>query len=153
MENKVKVRKFNINNQIVKINYESIDLSDNEPKFIELNISTSAIIFNETIDLINKEENKIIISLENVNYIDSHGLWDLFEICKALIKKEKALAIVNVCSEVKRVLDITGISSKIKIFKKDSIASDLCPFDIKGVPVEAIAHLEKSVKNIEGVGD
>ena len=69
MENKVKVRKFNINNQIVKINYESIDLSDNEPKFIELNISTSAIIFNETIDLINKEENKIIISLENVKYV------------------------------------------------------------------------------------
>ena len=54
--------------------------------------------------------------MENVSYIDSSGLWALFEGHKKAAQRGGKLVLLNPTKDVRRVLDITKMSSKIQIF-------------------------------------
>lgn len=58
----------------------------------------------------------VIVDMENVSYIDSSGLWALFEGHKKAAQRGGKLVLLNPTKDVRRVLDITKMSSKIQIF-------------------------------------
>ncbi|MFC1771335.1 STAS domain-containing protein [Candidatus Margulisiibacteriota bacterium] len=84
---------------------------------VELDIENQA-CFVDMIESIFKEGkyNRIIVDMHNVNYIDSSGLWALFESHKKAEQKKGKLILLNPTKDVKRVLDITKMSSKIKLY-------------------------------------
>ena len=54
--------------------------------------------------------------MQNIGYIDSSGLWALFEGHKKAMQRGSKLILAGVTKDVKRVLDITKMSSKLLIF-------------------------------------
>jgi len=64
----------------------------------------------------------IIVNLGNITYIDSSGLWALFEGHKKALQRNGTLMLLNPTKDVKRVLDITKMSSKLKIFADQETA-------------------------------
>mgnify|MGYP001442990757 CR=1 FL=1 len=89
---------------------------------IELDIQNQS-KFIETIDiLLETGKTNIIVDMTHVSYIDSSGLWALFESHKKAGEKKGNLLLINPAKDVKRVLDITKISSKINIFNTDNDA-------------------------------
>jgi len=89
---------------------------------IELDIENQ-VRFKEQINLILDEgESLIILSLSEINYIDSSGLWAIFESFKKAEQRSGKIVLLNPRKDVRRVLDITKISSKIKIFEEDESA-------------------------------
>ncbi len=59
---------------------------------------------------------KVILDMQQVTYIDSSGLWALFEGHKKAAQKSGKLVLLAPTKDVKRVLDITKMSSKIQVF-------------------------------------
>ncbi len=57
----------------------------------------------------------IILDLNNVIYIDSSGLWALFEGYKKSVSTNLSFCLLNINKDVKRVFDITKMSSKFSI--------------------------------------
>lgn len=106
-----------LDNDILKINIGSE--IDEETQSINGTIELDIENQNEFIEYINNilDEglNLIILSLENISYIDSSGLWALFESYKKTEQRNGKIVLLNPRADVKRVLDITKISSKIKI--------------------------------------
>lgn len=102
------ILKINVGNEI-----------DKEAQIINGTIELDIENQNEFIEYINNilDEglNLIILSLENISYIDSSGLWALFESYKKTEQRNGKMVLLNPRADVKRVLDITKISSKIKI--------------------------------------
>ena len=83
---------------------------------VELDIENQA----QFVDLINvlimdEGVSKIMIDLSNVTYVDSSGLWALFEGHKKASQKNGRLVLLNPIKDVRRVLEITKISSKAYI--------------------------------------
>ena len=60
--------------------------------------------------------------MENISYIDSSGLWAIFESYKKATQRNGEILLINPRKDVKRVLDITKISTKIHIFQNESDA-------------------------------
>jgi anti-sigma B factor antagonist len=89
---------------------------------IELDIQNQS-KFVETIDLL-FESGKInlLVDMSNISYLDSSGLWALFEGHKKASQKKGKLILINPVKDVKRVLDITKMSTKITIFNSDNDA-------------------------------
>jgi len=91
---------------------------------IELDIETQA----RFVDAINRtfEEGttRLIVDMSNVNYIDSSGLWALFEGHKKASLKDGKMVLLKPSKDIKRVLDITKMSAKLLTFEteKDAIA-------------------------------
>ena len=91
---------------------------------IELDIETQA----RFVDAINRvfEEGttKLVVDMSNVNYIDSSGLWALFEGHKKACLKNGVMVLLKPSKDIKRVLDITKMSSKLLTFEaeKDALA-------------------------------
>ena len=53
--------------------------------------------------------------MENISYIDSSGLWALFEGHKKAAQREGKMVLLKPAKDVKRVLDITKMSAKMDI--------------------------------------
>lgn len=86
---------------------------------VELDIETQQ-QFIEHLDALFEEGTvKVIVDMGLVSYIDSSGLWALFEGHKKATHKNGALVLFNATKDVKRVLDITKMSSKIQIFNQE----------------------------------
>eukprot|EP01047_Picozoa_sp_COSAG01_P000259 COSAG01_NODE_4_length_55812_cov_1344.168109_21_plen_127_part_00 len=78
---------------------------ENQSKFVDvINAVFSDDIYN------------VLVDLDCVSYIDSSGLWALFEGHKKASQKDGAFLLLNPRKDVMRVLDITKVSSKMKIF-------------------------------------
>ncbi len=108
---------------IVKI---EIGLEKNEANklsgSVELDIESQA-NFVEMINTIFEDgQTKIIVDMSNISYIDSSGLWALFEGHKKATQKEGTMILLNPTKDVKRVLDITKMSSKLKIMTSEEAA-------------------------------
>lgn len=89
---------------------------------IEMDIENQP-IFIQTVDkLLNDNKNKIIVNMQNISYIDSSGLWALFEGHKKTEQNNGKLVLLNPHPDVKRVLDITKMSKKIDIFSEEKKA-------------------------------
>lgn len=91
---------------------------------IELDIETQA----RFVDAVNRtfedSTKKLIVDMSNVNYIDSSGLWALFEGHKKASLKEGRMVLLNPSKDIQRVLDITKMSIKILTFYSDKDAID-----------------------------
>jgi anti-sigma B factor antagonist len=97
-----------------------------------LDISGEIDLYNapEIKDIINKliEEQKynVIINLEKVSYIDSSGIGALISSLSNLKKYQGGLKIINVFASVRKVFELTKLTSFFEIF--DSEADALASF-------------------------
>jgi anti-sigma B factor antagonist len=77
-------------------------------------------------DIINKliEEQKynVIINLEKVSYIDSSGIGALISSLSNLKKYQGGLKIINVYASVRKVFELTKLTSFFEIFDSESEA-------------------------------
>ncbi len=118
------IKKLIQNNSITKINIGA-ELSDDNSEVtgsVELDIESQAHfveIINTTFD---EGNTKVMIDMSNINYIDSSGLWALFEGHKKALQRNGRLALINPDKDVKRVLDITKMSAKMDIFETEADA-------------------------------
>ena len=60
--------------------------------------------------------------MSNISYIDSSGLWALFEGYKKASQKKKKMVLLNPTKDVKRVLEITKMSSKLLLYDNEEEA-------------------------------
>ncbi|TAL29466.1 MAG: anti-sigma factor antagonist [Spirochaetes bacterium] len=96
-----------------------------------LDISGEIDLYNapEIKDIINKliEEQKynVIINLEKVSYIDSSGIGALISSLSNLKKYQGGLKIINVYASVRKVFELTKLTSFFEIFdaEADALAS------------------------------
>jgi anti-sigma B factor antagonist len=96
-----------------------------------LDISGEIDLYNapEIKDIINKliEEQKynVIINLEKVSYIDSSGIGALISSLSNLKKYQGGLKIINVFASVRKVFELTKLTSFFEIFdnEADALAS------------------------------
>lgn len=121
----MEILKNKISENIIQIEIGSVfDENEKAPSgSIELDIESQS-YFSEVMDNILKEDGcNIIINLINVSYIDSSGLWAIFECHKKVNQNNFELILLNPNQDISRVLEITKLSSKMKIFnsQKDAI--------------------------------
>ena len=83
-----------------------------EPDLDMPNISN---ICNQVINLFDKKIKKITLELENVNFIDSEGIWGLYEIHIKANKIGSKIQLINITPEIKKILKKTGLSNKLNI--------------------------------------
>lgn len=112
-----------LENNITKVLISTEKNNSNQPSGkIELDIQTQS-KFIETIDsLLKNRKTILLIDITNINYIDSSGLWALFESHKKTTQKNGKLILINPEKDVKRLLDITKMSTKISTFKTNDEA-------------------------------
>lgn len=89
---------------------------------IEMDIENQPIFIQAVDKLLSENKVKLIVSMKNITYIDSSGLWALFEGHKKTDQKNGKLVLLNPNQDVKRVLDITKMSKKIDIFNEEKKA-------------------------------
>ncbi len=104
-----------------------MELSDDKKSVVgsvELDIESQSyfvdmvsMIFEEGVEPVN-----LIVDLKNVTYIDSSGLWALFEGHKKANQKNGKMVLLSPTKDVRRVLDITKMSSKLQVFEEESAA-------------------------------
>ncbi len=83
---------------------------------VELDIENQAHFVDVVNSVFDDGHVNVIVDMENVSYIDSSGLWALFEGHKKAAQRGGKLVLLNPTKDVRRVLDITKMSSKIQIF-------------------------------------
>lgn len=106
----------------IEIGAEYNDVQKQLVGTVELDIENQA----HFVDVINAifEEGRVyvLVDMQHVSYIDSSGLWALFEGHKKAAQKSGRLVLLHPTKDVKRVLDITKMSSKIQIFSDEKEA-------------------------------
>ena len=103
---------------IVELNIGAdIDDSNVVSGKIELDIENQAYFVDMVNSIFDEGVEDVILNMEVVSYIDSSGLWALFEGHKKASQKNGRIILANPTRDVKRVLDITKMSSKILIFE------------------------------------
>lgn len=120
----MKLIKTNLNDTTVKIGIgcEIDDRTGNLCGELEIDLEYASRFKDECLELIKEHDQKIILSLAHVPYIDSEGLWAIFEIYKKLNFQNKVLVIAGPSSNVMRVLKIIKLDSRIKIFDTEQQA-------------------------------
>jgi anti-sigma B factor antagonist len=89
---------------------------------VELDIENQS-QFVEIINSIFEEgSSRILVNMANITYIDSSGLWALFEGHKKAAQKNTKMVLLSPTKDVRRVLDITKMSSKMEIFDTEKEA-------------------------------
>jgi anti-sigma B factor antagonist len=89
---------------------------------VELDIETQAYFVEIVNSIIEDGGINIAVDMQLVSYVDSSGLWALFEEHKKAVQKGGKLVLIKPSKDVKRVLDITKMSSKIDIFESEEDA-------------------------------
>lgn len=83
---------------------------------VELDIENQGDFVDIISSIFENGKTSIIVDLSNITYIDSSGLWALFEGHKKALQQDGVLILLNPTKDVRRVLDITKMSAKLKIF-------------------------------------
>jgi anti-sigma B factor antagonist len=120
----MEISKTPVSDNIIKINLGTELSSDKKTVTgaVELDIENQS-YFIEMISSIFDEGNyNILVDLSNVTYVDSSGLWALFEGHKKALQRNANMLLLNPTKDVKRVLDITKMSAKLKIFDDEASA-------------------------------
>jgi anti-anti-sigma factor len=73
-------------------------------------------------EVLEQSDSRVIIDLRRVTKIDSAGLGQLMSCYSHLVRNQGALKVVNASAEVKKILDMTGISTLIPAFNDESEA-------------------------------
>ena len=120
----MKLIKMNLSECLVKIGIgcELDDRTGTPCGELEIDLEYASRFKSECLELIKENDKQVILCLENVPYIDSEGLWAIFEIYKKLTAQSKVLVISSPNSNVMRVLKIIKLDSRIKIFDTDEQA-------------------------------
>lgn len=123
----IEIVKLNISKSIVKV---LIGNGYNESKkemtkYVELDIENQTRFISEINEVLASGRKKVIVDITYVNYIDSSGLWALFEGYKKTTQKKGKFVLISPSKDVKRVLDITKMSEKLEIVEneKDALAA------------------------------
>ena len=98
---------------------ENDDLS---VSIIELDIENQSQFINIIDSLFEEGNVQVLLDMTNISYIDSSGLWALFEGHKKAAQNNGNLALLSPTKDVRRVLDITKMSSKMKIYDDEGTA-------------------------------
>lgn len=72
--------------------------------------------------LIEDQKYNVIINLEKVSYIDSSGIGALISSLSSLKKYQGGLKIINVYASVRKVFELTKLTSFFEIFDSESDA-------------------------------
>lgn len=67
-------------------------------------------------EVLEQRDSRVIIDLSRVTRIDSAGLGQLMSCYSHLVKNRGALKVINAAPEIKKLLDMTGISTLIPTF-------------------------------------
>ena len=112
------------NNKITKVNIGNKQTDKETPPSgsIELDIENQAEFLEHINKILEENNSNIIIDMKNISYIDSSGLWAIFESHKKATQKKRTLILLKPEKDVQRVLNITKISTKIKTFENEEIA-------------------------------
>lgn len=102
----------------------SLDENGKAEGEIEMDIENQPAFIQAVDKLISQGKTKFIVNMKNITYIDSSGLWALFEGHKKTEQKKGKFVLLNPNPDVKRVLDITKMSKKIDIFNEEKKAFD-----------------------------
>jgi len=120
----MEIIKSSVHPQIIKVEIGA-EYNEGQKKIagtVELDIENQA----HFVDVINAifEEGRVyvVVDMQHVSYIDSSGLWALFEGHKKAAQKSGKLVLLSPTKDVKRVLDITKMSSKIQVFAEEKEA-------------------------------
>src|ERR1022692_1471482 len=73
-------------------------------------------------EVLEQSDSRVIIDLSRVTRIDSAGLGQLMSCYSHLVKNRGAMKIVNATPEVRKVMDMTGITSLIPAFNDEQEA-------------------------------
>ena len=73
-------------------------------------------------EVLEQTDSHVIIDLSRVTKIDSAGLGQLMSCYSHLVRNQGALKLVNPAPDVKKVLDMTGISRLVPAFKDEEEA-------------------------------
>lgn len=73
-------------------------------------------------EVLEQSDSRVVIDLSRVTKIDSAGLGQLMSCYSHLVRNQGGLKVVNATPEVKKVLDMTGISSLIHSFNDEQEA-------------------------------
>jgi anti-sigma B factor antagonist len=114
--------KKTIQGQILKITLGENLLNDEVHGEVELDIESQATFIDFMQNVFDEEDVHVVLDMSNIVYMDSSGLWALFEGHKRAELNKGKLVVFNPTKDVKRVLDITKMSSKIKIFNSEQEA-------------------------------
>jgi anti-anti-sigma factor len=73
-------------------------------------------------EVLEQSDSRVIIDLSRVTKIDSAGLGQLMSCYSHLVRNQGQLKVVNAAPEIKKLLDMTGISSLIPAFSNETDA-------------------------------
>ncbi len=88
----------------------------------EMDVHTSAHLRDSVLSLLEKGARKIVINLDNVEYVDSTGLGTMVGVLKRMTEQNCKLCIVSANPLINRVFDITGLTQIFTIKPDDSEA-------------------------------
>lgn len=114
----MEIIKNNLKDNIVKVDIGG-ELSEDQSRVegsVELDIENQAYFVDMVNSIFDDGCNKLLINMSNVDYVDSSGLWALFEGHKKAMQRGGKFILLCPTKDVQRVLDITKMSSKIDIF-------------------------------------
>lgn len=122
----MEIIKIAVNEAIMRINLGATLSADKQSVTgtVELDIESQNYFMDMLNSIFEEGKNHILVDLTNITYIDSSGLWALFEGHKKAQQRNGNLILLNPTKDVKRVLDITKMSSKLKIFTDEKEALD-----------------------------
>lgn len=84
---------------------------------IELDIALQAEFVDYISSFMEERGPSIIVDLASVAYIDSSGLWALFEVHKIAEEKKTRLVFIRPTEDVFRVLRVTKMLKKLSVFE------------------------------------
>ena len=81
------------------------------------------------LDLLGDGIRQIVVSLENVEYIDSTGLGSLVSGMMSVSRQNGQFAVFGANPRIRKALEITGLSRLIPVFDSESAALDSFAFE------------------------
>ncbi len=88
-----------------------------------IDLSSSPELRKACLGLVRKREDKVIINLSDVNYIDSSGIATLVECLKGLADYEGRLALVGLGERARDVFDVTNLAAIFQFFETEEVAA------------------------------
>ena len=88
----------------------------------ELDFESSHYLLEKAKDVVRRGYSKVILDLQNVTYIDSEGIWTLYEMHANLKKICCGFVLLKPKGDVRRMLNAIKVSMKIKVFDDEKKA-------------------------------
>ena len=119
----MEIVKTMVGEQLVKLSFGEELTGATATGSVELDIENQG-RFVEMIEsvLADATPSNVILDMSGIIYIDSSGLWSLFEGHKKMTEKALKMVLFGVTKDVMRVLDITKMSSKLTIVEDEAAA-------------------------------